>query len=524
MEQNDPLIGTTVGNYEVIELLGEGAMGQVYLGEHPQIGRKVAIKVLIASLSANPEMADRFLSEAKAVNKISHPNIIQVFDFGKLPDGRLYLTMEYLEGMDLAGFMLDHRKLNLEMTARLLRQICSALDAAHSVGIVHRDLKPDNIFIIDTGDGAITIKILDFGVAKLLEPDFGAKHKTATGLIMGTPSYMCPEQAAGDVNAISPRSDIYSLGIIVYQMLSERLPIEADIVPKVLVKHIAEPPTPIFEYLPEFPAFVWQVIEKSLAKSPDDRYQTAGEFSKAFDRALENLSDSMINMSFAGTRSAASALNATLAVTGGRESSTSGTHVEGEAITSPGRKGLFIGLAVVVVVALAVGVFLYKKLSSDDGNVDFKKTTPAAPMKVAVMAPVMEVAMAPVMEAATVPVMETIPEFALSVSTNTGGKTGITVTIGAEKPELRQTPFTLKLKKGTAVVLKPVASKYGPEQKFTVATDKIVVLQPVIKTTGHRVTRPRHPRTPRVMKVVVMKRPRVPMSMKIGEGTIKVMW
>lgn len=306
MEQNDPLIGTTVGNYEVKELLGEGAMGQVYLGEHPQIGRKVAIKVLIGSLSANPEMADRFLSEAKAVNKISHPNIIQVFDFGKLPDGRLYLTMEYLEGDDLAGFMLGQGKMSLELTGKILKQVSSALDAAHSVGIVHRDLKPDNIFIQSTEDDSISVKILDFGVAKLLEPDFGAKHKTATGLIMGTPSYMCPEQAAGDVNSISARSDIYALGIIVYQMLSERLPIEADIVPKVLVKHIAEPPTPIFEYLPEFPAFVWQVIEKTLAKDPDDRFQSAGDFYKAYEAALSNLSEAVTNQTFSSSRSMAS--------------------------------------------------------------------------------------------------------------------------------------------------------------------------------------------------------------------------
>ncbi|MBU1238837.1 serine/threonine protein kinase [Myxococcota bacterium] len=525
MEQNDPLIGTTVGNYEVIELLGEGAMGQVYLGEHPQIGRKVAIKVLIASLSANPEMADRFLSEAKAVNKISHPNIIQVFDFGKLPDGRLYLTMEYLEGADLSGFMLDHRKMSLEMTARLLRQICSALDAAHSVGIVHRDLKPDNIFITDPGDGSSSIKVLDFGVAKLLEPDFGAKHKTATGLIMGTPSYMCPEQAAGDVKAISARSDIYALGIIVYQMLSERLPIEADIVPKVLVMHIAEPPTPIFEYLPDFPAFVWQVIEKSLAKDPDDRYQTAGDFSRAFDAALENLSDVMINSSFAGTKSAASALNATLAVKGAGStagmSSPSGTQVEGESISGPGKKGVFIAAGVVAIIAILVGGYFYMKSREGEGKVEFKKTTPAtsAPMQAAVMT----VPMVPVMVPPMVS-MKVVKEFALSVSTSTSVKTEVSITVGAQKAKIMKTPFTVRLKDGSSVILKPTLAKFGAPQKFTVESDKIVVLQPLVKTHGHHVRTPMKPKPPMVMKVVTVMKPMVPKNTMIGEGTIKVMW
>ena len=245
-EAVDPLIGTTIGNYEIKSLLGACAMGQVFLGEHPHIGRKVAVKVLMASFSSNPEMADRFMSEAKAVNRFNHPNIIQVFDFGKLPDGRLYLIMEFLEGQELSAYMEERGTLSLDETAALMGQIASALDAAHSAGIVHRDLKPDNIFIVHTPTGP-TVKVLDFGVAKLLDPEnMGAKHKTATGLIMGTPSYMSPEQARGIGHQIGPSTDIYALGVIVYQMLSGHLPIDAESVTQVLLKHITDPPVPIF--------------------------------------------------------------------------------------------------------------------------------------------------------------------------------------------------------------------------------------------------------------------------------------
>ncbi|MBN2723304.1 MAG: serine/threonine protein kinase [Deltaproteobacteria bacterium] len=355
-ELNDPLIGTTVGNYEVRELLGEGAMGQVYLGEHPQIGRKVAIKVLIASFSANPEMADRFLSEAKAVNRISHRNIIQVFDFGQLPDGRLYLTMEYLEGVDLSVYMMNQGEMSIADTLDLLNQMASALDAAHEVGIIHRDLKPDNIFIT-VDSGVIQAKILDFGVAKLMEPDMGAKHKTATGLIMGTPSYMCPEQAAGSIHLIGPASDIYSLAIIIYQMLSGQLPIDGDIVPKVLMKHISEPPVPIMDYLPGFPQELWSVIGKALEKKPEDRYKTAGEFSEDFSKVCEALPVNMKAIPF--TRIDAHGLDATLA---GIKSPMGVASQDKKS----SHKGLIISLGLIITVVIVFS--LWKTLLSGNGN------------------------------------------------------------------------------------------------------------------------------------------------------------
>ena len=283
-QNQESLIGTSIGNYSIVSRLGEGAMGEVYLGEHPDIGRKVAIKVLISSLSSNREMANRFISEAKAVNKINHPNIIQIFDFGKLSDGRLYYTMEYLEGKELTKLIQNEAPLTLERTTQILGQIAAALDAAHAAGVVHRDLKPDNIFVYETPTGEM-VKVLDFGIAKLLGSDLGAQHKTSTGMIMGTPMYMSPEQAAGDNDNISPRSDIYAFGVIAYELLSGLQPFNAPSVAQLLAKHITDPPVPLAQATQGLPFEVCSAVEKTLVKSPDGRFQTAGEFFQNFSAA-----------------------------------------------------------------------------------------------------------------------------------------------------------------------------------------------------------------------------------------------
>lgn len=283
-ESRKSLIGTSIGNYSIVSRLGEGAMGEVYLGEHPDIGRKVAIKVLISSLSSNREMANRFISEAKAVNKINHPNIIQIFDFGKLSDGRLYYTMEYLEGKELTKLIQNEAPLTLERTTWILGQIAAALDAAHAAGVVHRDLKPDNIFVYETPTGEM-VKVLDFGIAKLLGSDLGAQHKTSTGMIMGTPMYMSPEQAAGDNDNISPRSDIYAFGVIAYELLSGLQPFNAPSVAQLLAKHITDPPMPLAQTTQGLPFEVCIAVEKTLVKNPDGRFQTAGEFFQNFSAA-----------------------------------------------------------------------------------------------------------------------------------------------------------------------------------------------------------------------------------------------
>ncbi len=288
MTSLEPIIGSTVGNYRIEELLGAGAMGQVFLGVHPQIGRKVAVKVLHAHYSANADTAARFLAEARAVNSIEHPRVVQVFDFGQLSDGRLYLIMEYLAGRTLAARMRERPRMSLRETLDIVGPVAAGLDAAHAAGVVHRDLKPDNIFLAETKNG-LQVKIVDFGIAKVLEPELRAGERTATGLIMGTPAYMSPEQAAGDVHRIGPASDVYALAVIVYRMLSGRLPFEADFIPQLLVKHVDEPPTPITRHLSGFPEEIWRVLEKAMAKSPDDRFASAGELVRALEEAARRL-------------------------------------------------------------------------------------------------------------------------------------------------------------------------------------------------------------------------------------------
>ncbi|MBU1238872.1 serine/threonine protein kinase [Myxococcota bacterium] len=286
MDDEITLIGETIGHYEITAYIGKGSMGEVYLGIHPKIGRKVAVKVLASYLCARPDMVQRFTAEAESVNRINHPNIIQVFDFGELPDGRLYLIMEYLEGKDLET-ILKKGPLPMEDVETCFHQLASALKAAHDEGIVHRDLKPENIFVSQTKVG-LQVKILDFGIAKLFDipDDPSPRMKTQRGTIMGTPLYMSPEQARGEVDRISPQSDIYSLAIIIYKMLSGYLPIEGPTVYKTLAMHSTDPPVPITRYKPELGVELWNVLAVALAKAPLSRYSTVALFHSAFEAAL----------------------------------------------------------------------------------------------------------------------------------------------------------------------------------------------------------------------------------------------
>src|SRR5262245_59225054 len=218
------MIGRTIGNYLLSRKIGEGVMGAVYFAQHPRIGRKVAIKVLHPELSKNPEIVARFFTEAKAANEIKNEHIIEILDFGELDDGTSYFIMEWLEGRSLAEAMGATGKFTIERSLHVLRGVGRALAAAHARGIVHRDLKPDNIFLIPRGDETEFVKVLDFGIAKLMTSDPMARYKTQTGAIMGTPYYMSPEQCRGNTREIDHRSDIYSVGVIVYQMVAGKLP------------------------------------------------------------------------------------------------------------------------------------------------------------------------------------------------------------------------------------------------------------------------------------------------------------
>ncbi len=274
------LVNQTIGNYRVSRLLGEGGMGVVYLAQHPVIGRKVAIKLLHAVLARDADIVSRFFNEARAIHMIAHENIVEILDFGQTTDGQPYFIMEYLEGEALSDAVARGPMPPPQVEAIGL-QMCRALAAAHAKGIVHRDLKPHNVQLCSKADGALQVKILDFGVAKILaSPDGAQSVKTRTGSLMGTPLYMSPEQCKGS-GTLDHRTDIYSLGVMLFEMVAGRPPFTAEGVGELFAKHMLEEAPPLLHFAPSAPPYMAAAIMKSLAKDPAERFQSMEEFRKA---------------------------------------------------------------------------------------------------------------------------------------------------------------------------------------------------------------------------------------------------
>jgi eukaryotic-like serine/threonine-protein kinase len=263
--------GTVVGEYRVQEKIGEGGFGRVFRAEHPVIGKLAAIKVLNREYSSNPSVVSRFISEARAVNQIRHRNIIDIFAFGTLDDGRQYLIMEFLAGTTLDAYLRQHGRMNPEEAVPLFRALAKALDAAHASGIAHRDLKPENIFLVIDDEGGVFPKLLDFGIAKLMGDD-NVNHRTRTGAAMGTPLYMSPEQCRG--KGVDHRTDIYSFGIMVHECLTGRLPFDGESMMDLMFKHAREPPPPMSSVCPDIPAVMDGPVLQMLAKAADERPQS----------------------------------------------------------------------------------------------------------------------------------------------------------------------------------------------------------------------------------------------------------
>jgi eukaryotic-like serine/threonine-protein kinase len=268
--------------YRIIRRLGEGGMGTVFLAEQLAVGsRSVALKVLRRRLLDDPEFLQRFRDEASSTGRIRHQNVVTVYECGQTDDGSPYIAMEYLEGESLRQTLKRRGSLPLQATAEILQQAARGLNAAHKLGIVHRDLKPDNIFLTHDDDGKPLVKIVDFGIAKMRE----STTHTVTGLAVGTPAYMSVEQASGmRSDAVDGRSDIYTLGIVAYEMITGRVPFQADTPLAYVRMHVIEPPPPLRVSRPDLPPQLEQVVMRALHKERDRRYPTVPEFVRELAR------------------------------------------------------------------------------------------------------------------------------------------------------------------------------------------------------------------------------------------------
>ncbi|MEN3335597.1 MAG: eukaryotic-like serine/threonine-protein kinase, partial [Blastocatellia bacterium] len=277
------LIGRTLqGKYRIEELLGSGGMCDVYRAIHVQMGKQVAIKILKPQLAVDPAIARRFEQEARAASRIHHPNAINVMDYGIGEGNTPFIVMEYVNGITLGELMRQHGALSIERAANILRQICGALDDAHGVGVIHRDIKPDNIIIGDYGNSD-WVEVVDFGVAKIQEDLNRRVALTGENILVGTPRYMSPEQC--EEMPVDARSDIYSLGVVLYEMLAGEAPFNWDSSTRLLVAHATEPPEPLRAKRPDIPAAVEAVVMQALEKDPARRQQSAGEFARQFEQS-----------------------------------------------------------------------------------------------------------------------------------------------------------------------------------------------------------------------------------------------
>ena len=274
-QETDPLVGTLLdGKYKVERKLGSGGMGTVYVARHRIINKQVAIKVFTPEPNSDDSMAERFQQEAEAAARIRHPSIVAVNDFGETDKGLLYIVMEYVDGISLRELIKKELRLAPERVVSLGCQICAGIAVAHGAGIIHRDLKPENV-LIEMIDGRETARVFDFGIAKLLD----RAGLTRAGSVLGTPVYMSPEQATAQ--PVDNRSDLYSLGVILYELLSGQPPFTGAKPQQVLVKHVIEMPKPLSSLRPGLPEPLARAIMRALEKSPDDRHQTALDFANA---------------------------------------------------------------------------------------------------------------------------------------------------------------------------------------------------------------------------------------------------
>jgi serine/threonine-protein kinase len=363
------VIGRTVGNYVVSKKIGEGGMGAVYLAEHPRIHRQVAIKVLLPAYSQNSEVVARFFNEAKAANEIRNEHIIDILDFGELDDGGSYIVMEWLDGQPLTAALGP--PMAPRRAVHIARGIGRALAAAHARGIVHRDLKPDNIFLIARNDDPDFVKVLDFGIAKLMSSPSAATPdvKTKTGALIGTPSYMSPEQCRGA--PVDHRTDIYALGVLLYQMLTGRLPFIAEGLGELLLLHMTAAPTPPTQLVASIPPVIERAVMRAMEKEADRRFQQV-------DALLDAL------QGFATGKHAAAPDATTLPGGGPRGDTLAGAASEAVSptVNRRGPRALLVGAAAGVVAVGGALIFMqmHKTAAPPRAVFDAPASTPSLPV------------------------------------------------------------------------------------------------------------------------------------------------
>src|SRR5687768_16773320 len=268
-----------IGKYKILEKIGQGAMGEVYKAHDSILNRWVAVKTISTALAGDDTLRKRFQREAQSAARLNHPNIITVYDYGE-EHAKIYMAMELLEGTDLKQTIVRRVPLSLDEKLEIMDQICDGLAFAHAGDIVHRDLKPANIHLLANGQ----VKIMDFGLARL-----GGSEMTRTGMVMGTPHYMSPEQVRGE--RADSRSDIFSLGCVFYELLTYRKPFDADSMHAVLFKVMQENPAPVAEFAPDVPHVLQDLLDRALAKDPNQRLQDAGQLRAALHMARESIAE-----------------------------------------------------------------------------------------------------------------------------------------------------------------------------------------------------------------------------------------
>ena len=333
---DDPLIGTTLpGGYVILDLVGVGGMGRVYRAEQKALGRTVAVKIIHPHLLGDESASVRFITEARAASRLNHPNSVGVIDFGK-NGTQLYLVMEFLRGRDLARVIYEDGPLPFKRIVEVLCQVLAALAEAHHLDIIHRDLKPENVVLEPMRTGGDFVKVVDFGLAKM-KADITSTNITSPGIVCGTPDYMAPEQGRGD--AIDARSDLYACGVILFQLLTGRLPFEAESPTQVVLMHLSLPPPDPSTIAPEreIPDALVDVTMRSLEKDPSRRFQTADEFAQALRDALASSDTTSGRFSLDGGGGVACASCGTLVPRGQKFCGDCGARVVNTGSPSPSR-------------------------------------------------------------------------------------------------------------------------------------------------------------------------------------------